>query len=85
MLTSVESDLRDDCGDAALKKGKIPDDGFFYGDLIDTAKNNIAVGRCVYESPKDGHKKCAPAEEGEETTCATFLRCYTGMYGTSVC
>ncbi|KXT14302.1 hypothetical protein AC579_8415 [Pseudocercospora musae] len=79
---SFQINLRDDCGDVALKNGRIPDDGFFYGDLIDTAKNNIAVGRCVYEQPATTEEKCATgAAKGEETSCKTFIRCYTGMYG----
>ncbi|KAI5366143.1 hypothetical protein Slin14017_G037830 [Septoria linicola] len=83
--SSFRINTRDDCGDAALKNNTLPANGFFYGDLIDTAQNNIAVGRCVYEADPDGQEKCTGGEAGEETVCQTFIRCYTGMYGSQAC
>lgn len=87
-LTILAPDTRDDCGDAALRDDKLPEDGFFYADLIDTAKNNIAVGRCVYEAAAGSEKeKTCPGggDDGEDSKCATFIRCYTGMYGSEKC
>lgn len=47
--------VRDDCGDVFLaNEGAVPEDGHFYANLIDTARNNIAVRRCVYEAAKGG-------------------------------
>lgn len=61
--------------------GVMPPDGFFYADLIDTARNNIAVGRCVYEGMEG-----VDCSRGNVTrTCEGFVRCYTGMYGTEEC
>ncbi|CAK4033224.1 Hypothetical predicted protein [Lecanosticta acicola] len=84
---SYQMNTRDDCGDAALKFNKLPEDGFFYADLIDTAKNNIAVGRCVYEAAAGAKKveTCPASGKDEEEKCATFIRCYTGMYGSQNC
>lgn len=68
-------DNRDDCGDDALKNNKLPDDGFFYANLLDTAKNNVQVGRCVYEAAK-GQEDC-PADSNKDAdemrVCATFV------------
>lgn len=59
-------DPRDDCGDKALKDSKFPEDGYFYGNLINTAKNSIQVGRCVYEVEKTDNKAekmCKPSKK----------------------
>lgn len=79
-------DARDDCGDVALRREALAEDGFFYAGLIDTAKNNAPVGRCVYEVAQNGTQKCSAAgAEGEDAECATFIKCYTTMYGTTEC
>ncbi|KAF2161544.1 hypothetical protein M409DRAFT_27942 [Zasmidium cellare ATCC 36951] len=81
---SFQMNTRDDCGDVVLANdGALPDDGYFYADLIDTSRNNIAVGRCVYETAPGGEVACS---RGNTTrNCETFVKCYTGMYGTKEC
>lgn len=82
--TDCSADSRDDCGDIALADKKLPSDGVFYSDLIDTARQNIAVGRCVYEQAKGGEIDCPGSDDGQKK-CATFIRCYTAQYGTTEC
>lgn len=43
---------------AALENRPPPENGFFCADLVDTARNNSAVGRCVYEVDEVGQQRC---------------------------
>lgn len=86
LMTDRLTDPRDDCGDVALRRDDLAEDGYFYAGLIDTNNNNIAVGRCVYEVAQNGTQTCPMADSPDlQSQCATFIKCYTTMYGNTKC